>query len=274
MTRLPTLFFICLTSLLATSFAQVYVSSGLVQAETLVPGETHQGTITLDNESDQPATVRLYQTDYAYSADGTTEYGEPGSNTRSNAPWVILPAATATVPADDGLVLNYRVQVPDDPTLAGSYWSILMVEQLAEAVPESEGAQDEPAVGINTVTRYAIALVTDIGTTGERLLELANPSLQQAEAERGVLFQVDVTNPGERYLQPQVYLELYDESGTKVGRFGDQQQRLLPGNSVRQDFDLGTLTSGEYTAVVIADAGGEDVFGTRYTLNVGDGDTP
>lgn len=71
-----------------------------------------------------------------------------------------------------------------------------------------------------------------------------------------------------------MYLELHDKSGTQVDRFGDQQRRLFPGTSVRQDFELGSLPPGEYTAVVIADAGGEDVFGTRYTLNVGDGDRP
>lgn len=57
--------------------------------------------------------------------------------------------------------------------------------------------------------------------------------------------------------------------------FEAQAERIFPRASVRQAFDLGALTPGAYTAVVIADAGGEAVFGTRYTLEVGNvGETP
>ncbi len=86
--------------------------------------------------------------------------------------------------------------------------------------------------------------------------------------------QVSLKNTGERLLNPSLSLELYDKSGTQVDRFEAQAERIFPGTSVRQDFELGNLSPGEYTAVVIADAGGEAVFGTRYTLNVGDSDTP
>lgn len=172
-----------LVPLLGVSFAQLALSSDLVQVQTLAPGESYEGTLAVQNPSNQPATLRVYQTDYLYLADGTAEYGEPGNSARSNAPWVKLPAATATVPAEDGLVVSYRVQVPDNAALAGSYWSVIMVEQVGEAAPIPEGSQERPAIGINTVVRYAVEIVVNIGTTGERRLELAKPSLQQGRGK-------------------------------------------------------------------------------------------
>lgn len=265
-----------LAPLLGVSFAQLRLSSDLVEVQTLEAGESYQRSVSVQNMGNQPATLRVYQTDYRYLADGTTEYGKAGRLERSNAAWLTLPASPATVPAAGTLPLDYRVRVPSDASLTGSYYSVIMLEQVTLEPPTEtppEGSHDGATLGLRTVVRYAVLVVTNIGSSGVQNLELMNPSLQAAEAERGVLLQLDVSNPGERYLEPQVYLELYDQSGAQLGRYGDRQRRLLPGTSVRQDFDLGQLAPGAYTAVVIADAGGEAIFGARYRLEVGVGDT-
>lgn len=77
-----------------------------------------------------------------------------------------------------------------------------------------------------------------------------------------------------RLLQPTARLELYDRSGAQVRRLEAQVERIFPDTSVRQNFDLGKLAPGDYTAVVIVDAGGDDVFGARYILEVGEGKAP
>ncbi len=117
-------------------------------------------------------------------------------------------------------------------------------------------------------------MVTTLGDSGESQLSFENPHFERPQDGAAAQLQVSLRNTGERLLQPEAQLELYDQSGAQVSRLDARVDRIFPDTSVRQTFDLGTLAPGDYTAVVIVDAGGEDVFGTRYTLNVGDGNAP
>ncbi len=82
--------------------------------------------------------------------------------------------------------------------------------------------------------------------------------------------QVDIENIGERLLKSFLWAELYDEEGSYVGRFeaGEFHIRIYPGTSVRYRVDLSQVPKGAYRALVVADCGGEDIFGVTYTLEL------
>jgi hypothetical protein len=252
--------------------AAVQIASPSVQAHTAAPGQSYQGTIELANPGDVPQAVRLYQTDYLYDAEGHSYFDPPGTVGRSNAAWIEIGSQTVTVPAGGRRTVVYRVDVPDDKTLEGTYWSLIMVELLPPELPATPtpGGQDDGkfSVSLRTVVRYAIQIVTEIGKTGQPVPQLKNPRLVLTEDGAQHQFQVDIANNGSRWFRPRVWMEVYDRNGSLVGRFEGGERRLYPGTSVRQRINLGALPAGEYTAILILDGGDSEVFGARYTLTV------
>ncbi len=246
------------------SEAAVSVVGGLSHERALEIGKTYQGTIFIKNHGDAPEEVRVYQTDYLFFFDGRNLYGEPGETVRSNALWITFSPRRLRVPAKGRSAVNYTIRVPDDESLTGTYWSMMMVEGMGkppEAVEEEKG---KIKLGMRQVMRYGIQMVTHIGDTGVRELKFLKTKLLKEEKER--ILQVDIENIGERWLRPFLWAELYDEEGTYIGRFEGGRLRIYPGTSVRFKVDLSEVPKGIYKALVVADCGGDDVFGATYTL--------
>jgi hypothetical protein len=68
--------------------------------------------------------------------------------------------------------LKCAVQIPEDDTLCGTYWSLLMVEPVPEV--QAEVKQDQRAqvsYGITQVVRYAAQIITHIEDSGTRQIK-------------------------------------------------------------------------------------------------------
>lgn len=248
--------------------AQIAIISESVLERPAAPGESYTGVIHLRNSSAEPHDARVYQTDYLFYADGKNIFGIPGSAPRSNARWVTFTPDYVTVPAGQTVSVQYSVVVPEGGSpLVGTYWSMLMVETVAPGSPESEqqaGAQ--PQLGLRTTMRYGTQIVTHVGDTGLMDLAFDNVAATPARNADGANLSLDVTNTGERGARARMTLELYDAAGNLVRKLEQQRGLLFPGTSFRQHFQLGSLPSGRYKAVVLADAGGDEIFGGEYTL--------
>jgi len=260
-----------LTCLLgATLAAQVSVIGDLSQERVAAPGESYDGVILVRNDTNEPQEVKVYQTDYLFKYDGTNDYGDPGSTPRSNAHWVAFNPSYLVLPALSTTAVNYTVAVPRDtvrPKLGGTYWSMLMVEGIPKGSAESSLPRKDlkAQMGILQTIRYGIQIVTNISNTGSRLVQFLNTKLIVTKDGTKAL-QVDVENTGELGMRPEVSVELFDSTGISRGKFSGIKYRIYPGTSVRQVIDLGNPPSGTYKALVVLDAGGDDVFGAQYTL--------
>jgi len=245
--------------------AQVAVQEGTLQQREARPGETYAGTIVVTNVSDVPQAVRLYQTDYRFYADGRAVYGEPGTDPRSNARWITLNPSAVTVPPRSQATVQYTVQVPGDSArrLAGSYWSVIMVEPVEPA--SALAAQGAPGLRIVTRIRYGVQVVTHIAGTGVARLDFDNPGVVYGEGGRVLEF--DMRNTGDRSVPLKVRLELFDAAGERVLSREASVRILHPGTSVRQRFPLGVPSGRTYEAMVTADTG-DNVFGAQYTLRL------
>ena len=243
----------------------ISLPGGLTYSMALQPAGQAEGSIAVLNKADQPTMVRAYQTDYLFFANGTNKYGKPGSTPRSNARWITFTPEQFVIPAHDTTVINYTVQVPDDPGLTGTYWSMLMVE----AVPDSSplvAPEKKNTVGITTVFRYGIQMVTEIGATGRRQIRFTDKQLITADDKRSL--RLDIENNGECWLRPSVWAELYDQQGAFVGRLDAGRCRIYPGCSVRCAVDLSAIAPGNYQTLIVVDNGDENVFGARYDLGI------
>ena len=114
-------------------------------------------------------------------------------------------------------------------------------------------------------TRYGTQVATDIGTSGTRQACLRQPHGDEAQdGKRGLRF--DFINTGERANRFLMSLELYNAAGELVKKASQQRGLLYPGTAARQLFDVGPVPAGAYTAVLVADGGGDQVFGGQFKV--------
>lgn len=243
--------------------AQIELESDLVLDLVVDPAERYQGHLALRNIGEETATVRLYKKDYRFNSLGESYFEEPGSMPRSNSNWIELPSTVVRVPAKEVLTLSYAIEVPADPELSGTYWSLIFVENAEE---DGDGIEST-GFGLRQVVRYGVQVATTIRGSGPAQLHFTKPVLL-GEAPEALAFAVDVQNVGEVFVRPGFRLDVYGSGGVHVGSFHSERLRIYPGTSVRAVFDISRMNPGKYHALFIADAGGEDVFGARYSLEI------
>jgi hypothetical protein len=247
----------------SSSHAGISPESATTEVRTATPGTTYRGTVLVRNSGKKPVDVKLYRTDYAFSADGHSNFATPGQLPRSNAPWLRLAREQIRLAPGERGSVDYEVSVPNDAQLTGTYWSAVMIEQLGGV--EQDAAPGEK-VQLRQVVRYAIQVITEIGETGTSAIAFSNAHLSNAGGKRELA--IDLENTGERWLQAQVWLELHDANGHLTGKFAGQRLRTFPATSVRNRIDLSAVPPGKYVALLIADAGRNDLFGTQLDLDV------
>lgn len=251
----------------AAAVAQVVVVSESVQEHEVAPGSSHTGRVELRNRGAEAAEVRVYLADYLFFADGRTVYPEPGSHARSNAPWVQVTPSSVVIPPGERAAIEYAVDVPVSIPPSGTHWSILMVEPIRGATSDGENPAGEPALGVQTMVRFGIQLATHVGDA-EHLLDIANARVvREEDGSRHLEF--EVVNEGEQGYRPEVFLELYDGTGTMVATYTEQRGLLYPGTSALQRFELNDLPEGAYQALVVVDTGAPEVFGAQFDLTAG-----
>ena len=253
-------------TLAGTARADVDIVGGLTRQMTMLPGDKVEGKLLLRNNADRPDHVKIYQTDYSFSADGKDMYPDPGKAERSNASWITFTPRDINIAPRETISVYYTVQMPSDSKLSGTYWSMLMVEPLPDDSMLANSKNAGIHVGIRMVTRYAVHMVTNIGDSGARDVRFSNGRIVDGTDKRTAFF--DVENTGERWLNPQLWAEVFDESGVSLGRFEGDKMRLYPGCSGRFRLDLSRLPKGNFSALVVADNGDEHVFGSQYKFQL------
>jgi len=144
---------------------------------------------------------------------------------------------------------------------------MIMVEGITKGSPESSlgGPAEDKKMGIRQIVRYGIQIATHITGSGMKSITFLDAKLVRGE-EGAPLMQVDIENNGDLGMRPEVFVELFDQSGASKGKFTGVRHRLYPGTSIRQRILLDGVPTGTYKALVVIDDGNEDVFGAEYTL--------
>lgn len=251
------------------SFAGVAIVGSLVRHYNVKPGETFEGIILLKNTGSEPVEMGIGQTDYLFAADGSNHYnkpGAPGGPPRSNAGWFSINPARALVAPQSTVSVYYKGTVPTNSELRGTYWSTIMVEPLSVPMPEVKDDKEKVVVGVRTIMRYAVQVVTEIGGNGTESLAVLEKRLIVSEGKK--VLELDVINTGERVQIPTLWAEFYNDQGVSIGRFEGGRWRIYPTCSVRYKVDLADIPAGKYTVMVVMDTGGEYVTGAQYTLEV------
>ncbi|MFW6029457.1 MAG: hypothetical protein ACOCRO_04305 [Halanaerobiales bacterium] len=246
--------------------ASIGVLDGLTKEYTVRKGQELDDVITLFNSTNQVVNVRIYQKDYLFYADGRKLYKEVDIVDRSNNKWIQIPDLV-TIPPESEIPVNLSLLIPDDNTLNGTYWSIIMVEPLEmDDVDEDISNDGDVNLGVNTVVRYGIQIVTHIGNTGERSIKILEKRILNENGKS--ILTLDIENDGQRWVKPEVSIDLYNSDGELSAELSSGViKRLFPGTSVRHSIDLGSV-SGKYQAMVIIDNGDDNIWGAQYKLDL------
>lgn len=241
--------------------AQIAVVGNAVDEHEAGPGQRYVSSITVRNLTAEPQPVRIYQTDYRFSANGTSNFEPAGTVARSNAAWVKPSASSITIPPNAEVVLDYAVAVPAIDSLRGTYWSTIMVEGQPRLPPQAGRGE----IGLGAVFRYAVQVATHLPTAGSRKVRITRQGFLTDSTGARVL-DVVLENTGERAYRPNLWIELYDGRGVMRKRIEQQRGLLYPGTSLMQRFSFGALPAGEYKALVFADTGDDTVSAAQYKL--------
>ena len=71
-----------------------------------------------------------------------------------------------------------------------------------------------------------------------------------------------------RLLIPELKLELYDESGKKLGNYVGGKKKLYPNTSQSFAIPIADIPAGTYQALVLADSPDADIFGANLTIEL------
>jgi hypothetical protein len=261
-----------LAATVAPAFGQLSIRSALSDDREASPGSSYEGEIRVHNETDEIQQAKIYQTDYLFYSDGSNIYGDPGTADRSNATWATISTNILSIPPHETVPVSYVVHVPqtlDGQNLGGSYWSMVMVEAIPRNSAESTISPEtgEQQYGVLQIMRYGIQLATHISGTGSSILNMSETGLSRLD-EGGSSLELNISNTGDRMVRPDMWVELYDENGAAFGRHDGVKSRIYPGTSIHQRINLGQLEPGNYRALVIIDAGADEVYGAEYQLAV------
>lgn len=242
--------------------AAIVVLNGLTHENSVQPGDTYRGTIQIQNTGNAKKAVRVYLKDYWYNFSGESRHDEGGTMARSNANWISYTPELLTLDSAGVAAIDFEVKIPESDTLRGTYWSVIMVEGITEIDTSNMSA----GVRVNTALRYAIQIISNVGSNGKNDLQFLGMELEKQQKDN--VLSVAVENTGECGLRAVMSLELFDEHGNTFGLIKADPRRVLPGTSVLSSLVLKGIAPGKYNGVLVADCGEDRLYGTNMTLDI------
>lgn len=242
--------------------AGIVILNGLSHEHQVQSGESYRGTIELQNTGISGKDVRVYIRDYWFSYSGENRHDQGGTIARSNAGWITYTPELLTLDSSEVATISFEVNVPDIDTLKGTYWSVIMVE----GVTPPDTSNISQGVKINTAIRYAVQIISNVGTDANSDLQFLGMELGKDEGEN--ILNVAVENIGELMLRPEISLELFDADGNSVSTIKSEQRKTFPGTSIMSTLVLEGIKPGNYTGVLIADCGEDRLFGSNLSIEL------
>ncbi|WP_297088644.1 hypothetical protein [uncultured Draconibacterium sp.] len=261
-TQFITYLFFVLIFFVTESNGSIVILNGLTQENSVEPGSSYRGTIQLQNVGKAQKNVKVYLKDYWYSYTGESKHDPGGTLARSNANWISYNPEILTLDSAEIATIDFEVTVPDNDSLRGTFWSVIMVEGIVEV----DTANRQQGVRINTAIRYAIQVISNVGSEGNSDLQFLGMELAREDSAN--ILNVAIENTGEWILRPEMSLELFDETGATVSQIKGESRKTLPGTSVMSSLVLENIQAGKYTGVLVADCGNDRLYGTNLSIEI------
>lgn len=244
-----------------TATAKIVVLNGLTHIHNTGSGQVVTGKVQVKNVGLKPEKVLVYKKDLLQTCDGKTDFAESGSQERSSAKWLETNIDEKLLKEGEEYEILYTIRIPQESSLSGSYWSMLMIEG---ADPVNEELQK--GVSIGSKIRYAIQVITDIGITENPKLSFENILFKKISPQVKTV-NVKLKNPGKFMVRPKLLLEIYSKDGQKLKVLESTSQKVYPLSCKDYEIEIKDLPKGTYDAILVADYGA-DLFGTNLVIEI------
>lgn len=202
-------------------------------------GEVYTGTFLLANTSSKDKLLRITKADVALSSFGEPHYFSAGTMLKSNANWIDFSPEQLVLKAGEETHISYTVSVPDGHIKSGRYWSALLINE-----EDTEWDATKP----RDPTKTAIQITTHVQRDNNFRLKIKDTRLVQIENRPAI--EVAIENPSQRFLNANIWAEIYDQSGHYVERYMGQTVKLAPGQNTTTQIELDGLRVGKYKAIL------------------------
>ena len=243
------------------SVANVVVLNGLTHVHKSKIGTEISGVIKLKNTKDTEQRVIIYFNDLFQPCDGETLLTADSTHDRSLLQWLKTNVTDKVLKGKEEYELLYTITVPNDASLKGSFWGVLMVE-VEKPIKEEE---TEYGVKLESKVRYGIQLIADIGVKEVVMLDFYDIKFEDTNAGKSVLVMLE--NQGVFYAQPTIILEVFSIEGKSVKKIEVKFKKIYPSFCKEFFLDISGISKGVYTAIVVADYG-EDMFAIDLDLTI------
>ncbi len=215
--------------------------------QTVNPGETVTGTLTVSNPSSSPMGVKVYPQDFVYVApfDGSKQFFPAGTVKSSCANWISFSPNEFTIPAFGKGRVDYTIKVPNDAK--GSYQCVLFFETFLGKTQTKEG--------------YNVSVM---GRVGSLFILEVEGSIKKAEVKdvsvSGSSIKGKFCNTGETFIHAAVTYYVMDKEGMVVDRGKLSDMYTLSSDTVPFSIELSDkIPPGEYDLVCTFDLQKGDV---------------
>lgn len=239
------LFWLVLTLTLAAPAraATLVIDSPKVELE-IPAGDTHSGEITVENPTDQPAVMKAYLEDWAYTeaGKGDKEFGPAGTFPYTAAPWITFVAPDPEVPAFGRSVVRYTVKVPEESS--GGRYAVLFFETVIGQMPNEEG------VVVDVAGRIGTLFFIEVKGASRRAGEIESLSVLPPQGNKPMELETVFKNTGDTAIIVEGNFLIMDAEGQVKGRGDLEKLYTFPGHrSTGITKWVGRLAPGQYTVL-------------------------
>ncbi len=242
--------------------ASLVIVNGLSHEHVVHVGNRSQGSIIIKNTADKAKRARIYKTDVEHDCDGQTRFTVGSARNRCNSDWTLLSDNEVVIGAKQTYTLTYEIDPNADVDQSGSYWGVIMVEEIKDL----DTLTPQRGVTVTSLIRYAIQIVTHFEGKSIKNLEILSVNIDTTKEVN--LLAVSISNTGNFMLKPIMILELYNESGEQVYRHEIPYQKVYPGLCKLFELPVNDVPKGTYNGILVADCGEENIYGLNLELDV------
>ncbi len=175
---------------------------------SLPAGVTKKDTVTVENNSNQPITLKVYAADSLKTSQGGFALANEDAAKKGLGSWVKLSVAEVTLGPNEERNIPFTISIPAQ-TPTGEYsGGIIFQETQPQKFTGGNG------VGINVISRVGVRIYETV--PGVNQLSLAVKDFRYSVADNNLIFSFTVENKGTVFISPTGTLEVKDMIGQVI----------------------------------------------------------
>ena len=235
----------------------------------LEKGKSGTASINVNNNGDEPVSVKIYQNDFMVDQINQDIILPPGENKRGCAAWMSISPLTLDLGPKEQKKVRISLTVPEHAR--GTYWAFVFIEQASKPRPVMQSKQGHN-ISINVKPRWGVRIHENVPGTEHKEGRITDINVTHQTPENPVKVSVEFENTGNTLLHCDGRVEIRDAEGKDIetlkigskGRFGvyPSGKRLVNGTLSRN------LSPGDYIALAIVDYAGEELVAGELEFEV------